>query len=266
MRVHVASDIHGAASALQRAADGSDLFICLGDLILFLDYDDPTVGIYADLFGPAHTVAYIEARTAGRFDDARALSTAAWERRGVTDQQGRWQILESMVRLQYEQMFAAMPSPALLTYGNVDVPALWPEFVRDGHQVLDAQTISVDGLTFGFVGGGLVSPMRTPYELTEQEYAAKIAALGPVDVLCTHLPPAIPELCYDTVARRFEMGSAATLAYVRQHQPLVHLYGHVHQPQRSRARVGRTECINVGHFHGRKHPFALDLSELQRRR
>jgi len=153
-----------------------------------------------------------------------------------------------------------------LTYGNVDVPALWPEYLRDGHRVLDAQTVVIDGLTFGFVGGGLVSPMRTPYELTEEEYTAKVMALGPVDVLCTHLPPAIPELCYDTVARRFEMGSAATLAYLREFQPSVHLYGHVHQPQRARARVGRTECINVGHFHGRKHPFALDLSELQRRR
>lgn len=259
MRLHVASDIHGSAQALSQAAVGSDLFICLGDLILFLDYDDPSQGIYADLFGPAHTTAYIQARTAGRFDDARRLSSAAWERKGITHQQERWAVLESMVRAQYEQLFAAMPTPALLTYGNVDVPALWPQYLRDGHRVLDAQTVEVGGVVFGFVGGGLVSPMRTPYELTEQEYAEKVASLGPVDILCTHLPPALPELCYDTVARRFEMGSAATLAYLQQHQPRFHLFGHVHQPQRSRMRIGRTECINVGHFHGRGRPYVLDL-------
>ena len=51
MRVHVVSDVHGAALALSRAAEGADMFVCLGDLILFLDYDDPSRGIFADLFG-----------------------------------------------------------------------------------------------------------------------------------------------------------------------------------------------------------------------
>ena len=41
----------------------------------------------------------------------------------------------------------------------------------------------------GFVGGGLVSPNRTPYEVSDEAYAAKVAALGEVDVLCTHIPP-----------------------------------------------------------------------------
>ena len=81
MRIHVVSDVHGAAPELARAGDGADLFICLGDLILFLDYDDPERGIHADLFGADHTRAYIAARTAGRFEDARELSAAAWARR-----------------------------------------------------------------------------------------------------------------------------------------------------------------------------------------
>ena len=53
--------------------------------------------------------------------------------------------------------------------------------------------------------------MRTPYEIDDEEYAAKIEALGEVDVLCSHIPPEVPELCYDTVARRFERGSEALL-------------------------------------------------------
>lgn len=259
MRVHVASDVHGAAVALAGAAEGADAFVCLGDLILFLDYDDPGRGIFADLFGEEHARAYIDLRTANRFEEARDLSARAWASLGVTDQAERWAVMQAMVRTQYEELFAAMPSPAFLTYGNVDLPALWPDYLREGHRVLDAEVVEVDGLRWGFIGGGLVSPMRTPFELTEVEYAAKVAALGPVDVLFSHIPPAVPDLMYDTEARRFELGSTALLDYVRTVQPRLHLFGHVHQPLVPRTRIGRTECVNVGHFHGRGTPFVLDL-------
>jgi Icc-related predicted phosphoesterase len=259
VRVHVVSDVHGAVVPLASAAAGSDAFVCLGDLILFLDYDDPGRGIFADLFGADHARAYIEARTANRFDEAHELSTAAWARLGISEPGERGAVIRAMVKAQYEELFAAMPTPALLTYGNVDIPALWPEHLREGHRVLDGQAIEVDGRRWGFVGGGLVSPMRTPYELPEAEFAARLEAIGTVDVLFTHIPPAVPELTYDVVARRFEVGSAALLDYVRRVQPRYHLFGHVHQPLVARRRIGRTECVNVGHFHGREHPFVLDI-------
>lgn len=259
MRVHIVSDVHGASHALPAAANGSDVFICLGDLILFLDYDDPERGIYADLFGVDHARAYIEARTANRFDEARALSDAAWAGIGITERDQRWSILESMVRLQYEELFAAMPVPALMTYGNVDVPALWSEYVQDGHRIVDAEVVDINGQRWGFVGGGLVSPMRTPYEIDPEVYAGKLDALGPVDVLFTHIPPKHSLLNYDVVARRFEVGAQAITDYIRTHQPRYHFFGHVHQPLAPRTRLGRTECVNVGHFHGRERPFVIDL-------
>ena len=259
MRVHVASDVHGAAHELATAADGADAFVCLGDLILFLDYDRPGRGIFADLFGEEHARDYIALRTANRFDEARALSAGAWARLGVTDPDERWSLMRSMVRAQYEELFEAMPAPALLTYGNVDIPDLWPDYLRDGHRVIDGDVVEVDGRRWGFVGGGLASPMRTPFELTPEAYAEKVGRLGPVDVLFTHIPPAVPELTYDTAARRFEVGSVALLDYVRTWQPRYHLFGHVHQPLTARRRLGRTECVNVGHFHGRGRPFVLDL-------
>lgn len=259
MRVHVVSDVHGSADALARAADGSDVFVCLGDLVLFLDYADPGQGIFAELFGPEHARAYIDARTANRFDEARELSTAAWRRLGVDDPQDRWAVMHTMVAAQYDELFAAMPEPALLTYGNVDVPDLWPARLKPGHQVVGGGVVEVEGQRWGFVGGGLVSPMRTPYEISPEEFAAAVASLGPVDVLFSHIPPAVPELVYDVVARRFERGSEALLEYVRDVQPRYHLFGHVHQPLAARRRIGRTECVNVGHFHARRTPFVLDL-------
>jgi Icc-related predicted phosphoesterase len=259
VRVHVVSDVHGAADALVHAADGCDVFVCLGDLVLFLDYDDPARGIFADLFGEEHARAYIAARTANRFEEARELSAAAWAGIGVTEPQHRWAVMRSMVEVQYDELFAAMPTPALMTYGNVDVPELWAARLRPGHEVVGAGVVDMGGQRWGFVGGGLVSPMRTPYEIAPEQFAAAVESLGPVDVLFSHIPPALPELTYDVVARRFERGSHALLRYVQEVQPRFHLFGHVHQPLAARRRIGRTECMNVGHFHARRAPFVLDL-------
>jgi Icc-related predicted phosphoesterase len=255
VRIHLVSDVHGTADALRRVADGADLFIGLGDLILFIDYNDATQGIFPGLFGAENCRRFVELRTAGRFDEARAFGASLWgERFGE-----RRRLLDEAARRQYADLFACMPEPALLTYGNVDLPLLWPEFTKSEHRVLDGESVSVDGVRFGFVGGGLVSPMRTPYEISPEDYAAKVAALGPVDVLCTHIPPALPEVLYDTVARRFERGSRALVDYIDRYQPRYAVHGHVHQPLRARQRRGRTEIVNVGHFRATRRPFVLDL-------
>jgi Icc-related predicted phosphoesterase len=101
--------------------------------------------------------------------------------------------------------------------------------------------------------------MRTPYEIPEEEYDAKIEAVGPVDVLFSHLPPAVPELLYDVRARRFERGSEGLLRAVHRWQPRYLLHGHVHNPLVPRTRIGRTEVVNVGHFRARGEPFRLAL-------
>jgi len=251
MRVHVVSDVHGAAEALARAGDGADALICLGDLVLFLDYADHSRGIFPDLFGAANADRMVELRTARRFEEARALDRRLWaglDRRAT---------IETAVRKQYAELFAAFPAPTYATYGNVDIPQLWPEYARPGVTVLDGATAEIGGRVFGFVGGGLPTPMRTPYEIGEEEYAAKVAALGPVDVLCSHIPPALPELCYDTAARRFERGSRALLDAIRATRPKYALFGHVHQPLVARTRIGRTECVNVGHFNHTRRPWVL---------
>jgi Icc-related predicted phosphoesterase len=258
MRVHVVSDVHGSTAALTRAADGADALICLGDLLLFLDYADATQGIFPTLFGPESTSRFVELRTAGRFDEARAFTAGLWEAVIRREGRDRREIVEDLARRQYDEIFAAMPTPAYLTYGNVDIPAYWADHLREGQRVLDGEVVEIAGLRFGFVGGGLVSPMRTPYELDEESFARKVAGLGQVDVLCAHIPPAVPELTYDVVARRFETGSIAILDHVIETQPRWVLFGHVHQPLSSRVRIGRTECVNVGHFRGGHRPFALE--------
>ncbi len=255
MRVHVVSDVHGRADALAGAADGADVLICLGDLLLFLDYADHGQGIFADLFGPAAAGEYVALRTAKKFDEAREFSARLLAGRP----ESRASLFEAAMAKQYAELFAALPEPAYLTYGNVDVPRMWEQYLKPGHCVLDGGTVEIGGWTFGFVGGGLRSVYRTPNEMSEEEFRAKIEAVGEVDVLCTHIPPAVPELLYDTVARRLEKGSVALLNAIKTTRPRYSIFGHVHQPLARRTRIGVTECLNVGHFRAAGAPFVLQL-------
>ncbi|MFF8367943.1 metallophosphoesterase [Streptomyces lydicus] len=271
MRVHVVSDVHGNSRDLATAGDGADALVCLGDLVLFLDYADHSRGIFPDLFGAANAAALVELRTDRRFGEARALGRRLWGELDPTGD-GRESVIEAAVRRQYAELFAAFPNPTYATYGNVDIPSLWPEYAGEGTTVLDGQRVEIGGRVFGFVGGGLATPVPPqarnsarraggtpiPYLLSDEEYAAKIEALGEVDVLCTHIPPDVPELCYDTVARRFERGSAALLHAIRTTRPRYSLFGHVHQPLARRVRLGGTECVNVGHFNATGTPYVLE--------
>src|SRR5215472_5858389 len=253
MRVHVISDVHGRTDALRRAGDGADALICLGDLLLFLDYADHSRGIFADLFGTDAAREFIALRTAQQFDAAREYSARLWA--SVSGDPRA--VIDAAVAAQYAELFDAMPTPAYLTYGNVDIPRMWAEHLRPGHRVLDGECAEIGGLTFGFVGGGLRSVYRTPNEIDDDVYAAKVAALGSVDVLCSHIPPDVPELLFDTVAERAERGSAALLDAVHRMRPRYLLFGHVHQPLVGRLTIGRTRCVNVGHFRASGTPYVL---------
>src|SRR5262245_20355856 len=101
MRVHVVSDVHGRADALARAGEGADALVCLGDLILFIDYADHSRGIMADIFGASAVSTMIELRTARRFDEAREWSRQLWATVGGS----RQQIMEEAIRRQYAELF-----------------------------------------------------------------------------------------------------------------------------------------------------------------
>ena len=260
MRVHVVSDVHGNAEALRRAGDGADALLILGDLVDFVDYHDPSRGILGRVLGPEVSAQFARLRAGGRPGELQAFIATAWA--GLPDAPA---IVEEAVRAQYAELFAALTAPTWAIPGNVDVPLLWPEFARPGLCLPDGRVEDVGGLRVGFVGGAPLPPGRTPrrggvwqpYVVAAEHFDAGVKALGPVDLLCSHVPPAVPELAYDVVARRAEAASAALLDLVRRDRPRASLFGHVHQPLAMRVRVGRTECVNVGHFKDTGVPYVL---------
>ena len=202
-------------------------------------------GIATDVFGPETVRRFAELRTAGRFEEAgRVLRGAAAGREAEVAE-----LVRAACRVQYEAVFAAFPEPTFLTHGNVDSPEQFRDLLRPGVRHLDGEAVELDGLRVGFVGGGLPRGRRPHLsECDEQQYAAKVARLPRVDVLCAHVPPAVDDLRFDVVAGRPEPGSQALLDYVEEHQPDYLYFGHVHQPRRSRLRIGRTWLVNCGFF------------------
>src|SRR4051794_30651246 len=97
MRLHVVSDVHGSTDALRAASVGADALVCLGDLVLFIDYDDHGAGILADLFGADAASRYIEMRSQLRFDEAREFSRELWE----SLDRDRGEVIEEAIRAQY---------------------------------------------------------------------------------------------------------------------------------------------------------------------
>jgi Icc-related predicted phosphoesterase len=59
------------------------------------------------------------------------------------------------------------------------------------------------------------------------------------------------------VTRHAESSSRPLLDRIVRDRPRRALFGHVHQPLARRVRVGRTECVNVGHFRRTGTPYVL---------
>ena len=250
------ADVHGASEKLRTLVSSLDQpLLVLGDLINFTDYRTYE-GILADLSGIEFVRQLVELRMAGRPDEARAL----W--RELSD--GREDELRArhseLVDDAYREIGAALEgADAYVTYGNVDRVDVLLEHLPDGNQFVDNDRLEVEGWVVGVMGGGISSGLNVPGELSEDQMEERLATLGPVDILCTHVAPAIAPLQQDVVGG-MSKGSRAVLDYLERHQPRYHYFGDVHQPQASRWWVGDTLSHNVGYFRatgqGVHHPAA----------
>ena len=237
------ADVHGAAAALRRVVGDGEPVLVLGDLINFIDYRTMD-GILSDLVGTETAVRLVNARGAGRLDQARAV----WSELSREREDELRSRMSDLIHAAYVDVCPALDgADVYVTYGNVDRPDVMRALLPVGVRFVDAEVVTIEGRRVGFAGGGLAGGLGIPGEVTEDEMAAKLAALGPVDVLCTHVAPDVPPLARDVVGRTVR-GSRAVLDYLRKMQPARHFFGDVHQPQAITWRVGDTACVNVGYF------------------
>jgi Icc-related predicted phosphoesterase len=243
--IYLVSDVHGAAQSLARATPEGSVLVLLGDLINYIDYTSMT-GILTEVFPAEEVEKVVVLRTAGRVEEAREVMRA----RAVGRESEIRETIGELVRHQYAEVFEVLTDPTYLILGNADNPEVaraYCDRVSFVHHV-DGRVVELEGERFGFVGGALPTPLGAAGEVRAEALRARVESLGEVDVLCSHIPPAVPELCFDTRAGKAERGSEDLLDYIRVHQPRRAYFGHVHQPLISTLRIGRTLCVNVGYF------------------
>jgi Icc-related predicted phosphoesterase len=250
------ADVHGASEKLGRlVASLDEPLLVLGDLINFIDYRTYE-GILAELSGIDFVRRLVELRMAGRRDEARDLWKDKTEGREDELRIRHAELVDTAYR---EIGLALEGAGAYVTYGNVDRVDVLVEHLPAGNRFVDHERLEIEGWVVGIMGGGISSGLNVPGELTEDLVEQRLATLGPVDILCTHIAPAVPPLQRDVVGG-MSKGSRAVLDYLERHQPRFHYFGDVHQPQASRWRVGETLSRNVGYFRatgwGVHHPAA----------
>jgi len=138
--------------------------------------------------------------------------------------------------------------PVFAVAGNMDSP----EFDAK-HEALGV-SINAKGRLLGDVGIFGVSaspytPMRTPYEIAEEEIARR-AEMGWKDissarwkVFVPHAPPRNTKL--DRIMLGKHVGSTAVRSFVEQHQPNVVVCGHIHEARGIDA-IGKSQIVNCG--------------------
>lgn len=240
MRIKVIADVHGDLEVVQREAASCDVLLLLGDLINIIDYENAG-GIMADVYGSEAVRRWSVLRAEGLFEESRQVLRRVAE--------GREQEFRSLFFAKIEEAHKVfctqVPANVVVTYGNVDVPDLIRTYLPTGVRFVDGDVLSFSDTRFGFVGGGLPK-VGIPGEVQLADYADKVRSLGPVDVLCAHVPPAVDDLTYDVVADLAEPGSDALLTYIEEHAPSHVYFGHVHNPRLAETTIGRTRLVNVG--------------------
>ncbi len=257
MILQFVADVHGAHNRLKQHLDPDQPVFLLGDNLNLIDF---------------HTLSGVAARVLTKTDIAqilmnlgvggpkKALETA---NRLFFHHPERVKKAEVEIRKEYKILAEILPENALVTHGNVDYPQLLSEAL--GERYIDGAVKEINGVRIGMVGGTGSYPysINLPGEHTDEAYAEKLWSIGKVDILCTHFPPAIDDLTWDTVAKRNEGGGTMVNDYIQQTKPKLHLYGHIHNPKLAQSTLGETTLLNVGGFRYHQRVHHIDLDDLR---
>ncbi len=138
--------------------------------------------------------------------------------------------------------------PVVLVAGNMDPPVLESTFEKL-HVSIDGRARTIDSVAFFGVSGSPVTPMRTPYELSEEEIMVRAqrgweqARGATTKVFVPHAPPRNTKV--DKVLMGIHVGSTAVRSFIEQYKPDIVVCGHIHEA-RGQHEIGPTEIVNCG--------------------
>lgn len=154
-------------------------------------------------------------------------------------------------------------APRLLAVaGNMDSAEIDARLADLG-VALDARGYQLGTVGVFGVSAAPHSPLRTPYELSEDELERRIGEgfstvrECPVRVFCPHPPPR--GTACDRLPSGEHVGSTAVRSFVEREQPDVVLCGHIHEA-RAVDRIGAAQIVNPGPA-GAGHYAIVDIDE-----
>ena len=238
------SDVHGADKGLARLSQLDEPIVVLGDLVNLTDYRSGQ-GAIADVLGVEFARKSALARAAGDYRGMRSL----WEDRAGDDVVALRQEIGLALDSQYHQVSESLTGASgYVIHGNVDRPGKLKDSLPDSFEFVHGGVVEIENLRVGLVGGGIATPMAVEGEVSDEDMTRLLEGLGRVDVLGTHVPPAVSALRRDVITGREERGSEPIREYIVEYQPKYHFFGDVHQAQATEWRIGRTQCRNAGYF------------------
>jgi len=258
LAIKIISDVHGEYAALTEQLEPDDTAVFLGDYVNLIDFQT-LEGILTEVYSREEVLRALGILNQGKKEDRDEARRQI--REVVGSDMEKAARVGQLVVASYRELFACIPCRAYMIYGNTDTPQMVRELAYGNVEVIETGVAEIEGQSFGFISGSPHGPWTVglPGEMDVEEYDKRVRSLGPVDVLCTHYPPAIPELTWDLLANRDETGSVALLEYVNEHSPSHHYFGHVHHPRESTGVRGATCLVNAGFFREHRtavvHPF-----------
>jgi hypothetical protein len=140
-------------------------------------------------------------------------------------------------------------APRLLALaGNMDSPAIDARLAELG-VALDGRGVRLGDIGVFGVSAAPKSPLRTPYELGDDELERRIEAGFDavrdcrVRIFCPHAPPS--DTACDRLRNGEHVGSPVIREFVEREQPDLVLCGHIHE-SRGVDEIGRTRIANPG--------------------
>ncbi|MFI5251545.1 MAG: metallophosphoesterase [Bacteroidota bacterium] len=135
--------------------------------------------------------------------------------------------------------------------GNMDLPHHDDWYTSEGIS-LNGTGMIIDDVGFFGVSAAPVSPLRTPYEITEEEILRRIEtgyrmiqSCGRI-ILVSHPPPYGTKV--DIVHAGYHVGSTAVREFIEEKKPDLVICGHIHEG-RGYDTIEKTKIVNCGYGH-----------------